>query len=726
MNQNRGIAVVYFCAGLGFCAFDSGSAGAGGAERWEFSGRDAFLAGQLEGAAVTGEGQVVLAPAKEQWAGLEATSIWALALAPDGSLFAGTGNDGKVFRITRGKAEVYFDADELEVHALAIGPDGALYAGTSPGGKVYRLTGASQASVFFDPADSYIWALRFASDGSLYVGTGPDGKLYQVDRSGKGSLFYDSEDAHIRVLAFDQAGKLLAGTSGSGWVIRFDGERPFVLMDADQPEVTGLTLGPDGSIYASLIGAAAAKKSEPQKTTATPAAFTATVVASVDVGEPAGPTASQPTGPPVAAPGATVITQGGALIRIHPDGFGETLWSDSGSSAYAAGYFGGQAVVGTGDKGRLLGIDERGRSGALFDANAKQLSSLLPLPNGTLAAASSNPAKVFVLGPEAASSGSYLSEVQDAETFAQWGSVEVRSSGGTVTLRTRSGNTQEPGNGWSAWSEARGKVSSPAARFFQFRLDLAGQRPAVQEVVISYQPRNLQPKVEAIDVLPANQALDKQQIISAGTTFAIGSDLGQNAGQKQRAEQREKGYVQQTVKVGMRSLRWQTSDPNGDELRYAVYFRGVGEQSWKLLKDRLEDEFFAFDARLLPDGLYEFQVVADDSQDNPPERAKTGELVTPAILVDNSPPTVTLQADPAQPSTLSARASDTVSVLKSAAYGIDAGLWIPILPQDGVMDDREESFRITLPQLEAGEHLLVLRVEDDAENIGTGRLVITR
>jgi hypothetical protein len=118
-------------------------------------------------------------------------------------------------------------------------------------------------------------------------------------------------------------------------------------------------------------------------------------------------------------------------------------------------------------------------------------------------------------------------------------------------------------------------------------------------------------------------------------------------------------------------------------------------------------------------------MVAGDSQDNVLERAKTGKLVAPpTILVDNSPPTVVLQADPVQLCTLSARASDKVSALKSAAYRIDAGVWLSILPQDGVMDDREESFRITLPQLKAGEHLLILRVEDDAENIGIGRLVI--
>ena len=702
----------------------AGRARAGGAERWEISGREAFLAGELEGAAVSGEGQVVLAPAEQAWAGLEATSVWALVEGPGGSLFAGTGNDGKVFRITREQSEIYFDAEELEVHALALGPDGALYAGTSPDGKVYRLAAAQQAAVFFDPEDTYIWALRFAADGSLYVGTGPNGKLYQVDRDGKGTLFYDSEDDHIRALAFDRHGRLLAGTSGSGWVIRFEDGRPFVLMDADQPEVTGLALGDDGSIYAALVGKAEVKKGPAQKTAPAPAAFVATVVAAVDAGPPADAPPDAAAAGAGAGPGAVATAQGGALVRIHPDGFGETLWSDDSSAAFAVSRFEGRTVVGTGDKGRLLGIDQRGRSGALFDAGAQQLSALLTLSGGGLAAASSSPAKVFVLGPQAASRGSYLSKVQDAATFARWGAVRLRSRG-SVGLQTRSGNTAEPGAGWSPWSPADGKVESPAARFLQFRLDLAGAQPAAEEVVISYLPHNLAPEVEAIELLPPHQALEKQQIVTGGATFAIGSEIGQEPGQ--RARQREKGYVQQVVKVGMRALRWQASDPNGDTMVYAVSFRGAEEQAWKLLEDELEDEFLTFDARALPDGYYQFRVVADDARDNTPDRARTGDAITAAALIDNAPPQVTVEAAGGEKAgSLTARASDTVSALRAASYSVDAGPWTALLPEDGVMDEREESFRIELEALPSGEHLIVVRIEDDAANIGTGRLVIQR
>jgi len=180
-----------------------------------------------------------------------------------------------------------------------------------------------------------------------------------------------------------------------------------------------------------------------------------------------------------------------------------------------------------------------------------------------------------------------------------------------------------------------------------------------------------------------------------------------------------------------------TSGSGGiDCYRYGLVFNEIGGCRRSTVCDadpglegcgaRFRSQFFPFEARSLPDGLYELRMVADDSQNNLLERAKAGKLMTPTILVDNSPPTVVLQADPLQLCTLSARASDKVSVLKSAAYRIDEGVWLSILPLDGVMDDREESFRIILPQLKVGEHLLIVRVEDGAENIGIGRLVIKR
>ena len=67
-------------------------------------------------------------------------AIWALAFASDGTLYAGTGNKGRVYRKTpSGALELFHEIEDVHVRALAVGPDGTVYAGTSDRGLVVAL-----------------------------------------------------------------------------------------------------------------------------------------------------------------------------------------------------------------------------------------------------------------------------------------------------------------------------------------------------------------------------------------------------------------------------------------------------------------------------------------------------------------------------------------------------------------------------------------------------------
>ncbi len=85
--------------------------------------------------------------------------IWSLAAAPDGTLWAGTGGDGRVIRLRPGqREETVFDARETNVFAIAVAGT-RVYAATGPDGKVYAIEGDGTARPFFDPQEKYIWAL---------------------------------------------------------------------------------------------------------------------------------------------------------------------------------------------------------------------------------------------------------------------------------------------------------------------------------------------------------------------------------------------------------------------------------------------------------------------------------------------------------------------------------------------------------------------------------------
>src|SRR6187399_2770338 len=111
---------------------------------WQTATLNDFLHGEFENLSVDGHGRLVLGPATELVAETTAPFLWAMALAPDGSIYVGTGNEGKVLKIDAGKTSTFFDSTELEVHALALAPDGTLYAATSPDGRIYKIDRAGK------------------------------------------------------------------------------------------------------------------------------------------------------------------------------------------------------------------------------------------------------------------------------------------------------------------------------------------------------------------------------------------------------------------------------------------------------------------------------------------------------------------------------------------------------------------------------------------------------
>ena len=183
---------------------------------WQTATLTDFLRGEVEHISIDGHGRLVLGPATELVADTNAPFLWAMVVAPDGAIYVGSGNEGKVFKIDSGKTTTFFDTTELEVHALALAPDGTLYAATSPDGRIYKIDRTGNGTPFFDPEDKYIWSLALDQAGNLYAGTGEKGMVYKITPDGKGAPFYRTKATHVITLAFEKDGQLLAGTEGPG------------------------------------------------------------------------------------------------------------------------------------------------------------------------------------------------------------------------------------------------------------------------------------------------------------------------------------------------------------------------------------------------------------------------------------------------------------------------------------------------------------------------------
>ena len=159
----------------------------------------------------------MLGPATELLAETTSPFLWGIVAASDGSLYVGSGNEGKVFKIdSAGKTTTFFDSTELEVHALALANDGTLYAATSPDGRIYKIDRSGKAAPFFDPEDKYIWSLALDRDGQLYAGTGEKGHDLQ-NHAGRQRRAVLSDQSDARDYARVRSRRPAAGRHRRAW-----------------------------------------------------------------------------------------------------------------------------------------------------------------------------------------------------------------------------------------------------------------------------------------------------------------------------------------------------------------------------------------------------------------------------------------------------------------------------------------------------------------------------
>jgi len=180
---------------------------------------------------------------------------------------------------------------------------------------------------------------------------------------------------------------------------------------------------------------------------------------------------------------------------------------------------------------------------------------------------------------------------------------------------------------------------------------------------------------------------------------------------------------------GARSFQWQAEDRNGDTLEYSIYYRAVNEQTFRLLKDKLRDNFYTIDGATLADSRYIIKVVASDAPDNPPGQKLTGERLSEPVDIDNTPPVVKVMGQP-QLTRDTVRivfsVDDATGKVKKADASLDGASWIPVFPDDGIADSGHEVYTVEFGSLAPGEHTISLRTFDTSGNIGTMSVTVRR
>src|SRR4051812_11368330 len=103
----------------------AGLAGAARVKVWHHNRPGDHDRAKLSGLVMTSTGSLRLARKLRALTGLDSTHVWALAEDRAGNLYAGTGDEGKVFRVSpQGKATLAYTSEHSQVLALAVDPKG--------------------------------------------------------------------------------------------------------------------------------------------------------------------------------------------------------------------------------------------------------------------------------------------------------------------------------------------------------------------------------------------------------------------------------------------------------------------------------------------------------------------------------------------------------------------------------------------------------------------------
>jgi hypothetical protein len=474
-----------------------------GTRTFELDTLEKLSGGDLKGVSIGSDGVIRAGLSLADVTLPDATASWCAIELADHSVLIGT-TGGKVFRVAGGIASIYAETNTQAVTSLLLGAGNAVYAGTIPDGKIFKIS-QGKADVWSTLPDAHhVWALALdRTKTSVFAATGPEGRLYRIAQDGTPSVYFHSDEPNLVSVAVAPNGDVLTGSSNRGLLYRLTGAgRASVLYDfpgETATEVRGIT------VYGTSMFVAVNEYPE--------------------LPEPAKRvTSGRVPGGPV---GGTHPKPGkGWLYRFDAQGRPEKLMHhDDTHYMSLAVDDGGAPYVGTGVEGRVYTVDEAHRVTLVADTDERQVGAMvLTGGNGHTPVhgllASSDPAVAHPILGRGGVDAVWTSKALDAGLRAKFGHISWRTTG-SLEVTTRTGDTQSPDLTWSTWSEPvaqGGLITSPVGRYLQVRSRWSGDPNAeLSDVVIPFVTENLRAVIT--DVTAQTHGRDsKEGLVPSGAT----------------------------------------------------------------------------------------------------------------------------------------------------------------------------------------------------------------
>ena len=204
--------------------------------------------------------------ASEPWFSTGTRYVWDLVFGGDGTLYAGTGDGGMIYRVeTGGSGEMFYDSNDTHITSLAIDPSGNILAGSSDNGHLYRVAPDGDVFVLFDSSMKQITGIVSTAAGvffsALESAPGSDASDDEGDEgpaisgstgdSLRGAVYLLRDDGLVEQLwgSADEsphsieaaASGVIVGTGSEGRLFHVGpGPATTILRDADASQVTAL------------------------------------------------------------------------------------------------------------------------------------------------------------------------------------------------------------------------------------------------------------------------------------------------------------------------------------------------------------------------------------------------------------------------------------------------------------------------------------------------------
>jgi hypothetical protein len=486
---------------LAFASLWAGHARAVGTRTFELDSIDKLSGGDLKGTSVSSDGVVRAGWTLGNVSLPDASAVWSVVPFADGVLVGVT--DGKVMRVAADHTSLFADTSTAAVTSLALGAGTTVYAGTIPDGKIFKVS-QGKAELFATLPDVHnIWALAYdKTRGDLYAAVGPEGRVFRIAADGAAAVYLATDEPNIVSLAVGANGEIYAGSSGRGLLYRILGPgRAQVLYDFPgdtATEVRAIALTKSGSLYA--VDNEYSEPPDPARRTLTSARVPAA--------------ASAPARP---KPGK------GALYRFDAKDRPEKMMHhDEFHYMSLALDDAGRPYVGTGNEGRVYTVDDAHVVTLISDTDERQVGAMLLTGGGKSPVsgfvASSDPAVVHRILGRGGVDSVWTSKPLDAGLRARFGHITWRASG-TLELSTRSGNTAIPEATWSEWSAPvanAAAIPSPPGRYVQVRARWSGDPNAeLSDVILPFVTENVRPVVIEVGAQPRTVAHESKEGLPA-------------------------------------------------------------------------------------------------------------------------------------------------------------------------------------------------------------------